>query len=158
MVGLSPITRQSLTSNAHENTIAQRLSLMEYLTPAEVSQSLNLPASTLRRWSAIFESQLSRKYAPGQKRKYTLGDLNLFRKVQELSAEGHTIAKIKSLVGVVDQQESANDKALMIPPQVARALELTDIRILQLQQQLADQQTKIDYLLTPWWKRKRKNK
>lgn len=125
---------------------------MEYLTPAEVCQSLNLPPSTLRRWATIFDGQLSRKWSPGQKRKYTLDDLNLFRKVQELSEAGHRIDQIKSLVGVV-QSDNTDDKALMIPPQVAKALELTDIRILQLQQQLADQQKKIDYLMTPWYKR-----
>jgi len=73
------------------------------LTPGQVSESLNVPASTLRRWAVRFVNHLSPQPSGRGHRSYTVDDLNTFRRIRDLSGQGVLLDDITQRLDVVDQ-------------------------------------------------------
>jgi len=127
------------------------------LSPKQVSESLTVPPSTIRRWSARFAGRLSTgKLAPGQKRTYTLDDLETLRRIRNLLADGVTLDRIDSLLDVVEQppDESA---ALVSLADVTQSLTTAYQMVDELRQIIDDQSARIttleEWINTPWYKR-----
>lgn len=124
------------------------------ITPSQVSESLNVPASTIRRWAARFEKHLSLR--KGKKRSYTISDLDTFRKIRDLSNNGHGLKKIAEMLDVVEIPEDQST-ALMNLADFVQALEMVNANMLQLQDKLIDQDQRIkdleEWISTPFYKR-----
>ena len=124
------------------------------IKPAQVSESLNVPASTVRRWAAKFERHLSPR--KGKKRSYTITDLDTFRKIRDLSASGHSLIKIAELLDVVEIPESKST-GLMNLADFVQAFEIFNSNMLQLQDKLDTQDDRIkqleEWIYTPWHKK-----
>jgi len=124
------------------------------ITPSQVSESLNVPASTIRRWAARFEKHLSPR--KGKKRSYTIDDLNTFRKIRDLSNSGHSLNKISEMLDVVEIPEDKTT-GLMNLADFVQAFEMVNANMLQLQDKLDDQDQRIkdleDWINTPFYKR-----
>ena len=124
------------------------------ITPSQVSESINVPASTIRRWAARFEKHLSPR--KGKKRSYTISDLDTFRKIRDLSNSGHGLKKISEMLDVVEIPEDQST-ALMNLADFVQAFEMVNAQMLQLQDKLDDQDQRIkdleDWINTPFYKR-----
>jgi DNA-binding transcriptional MerR regulator len=84
------------------------------LTPGQVSESLKVPASTLRRWAVKFVDHLSPQPKGRTHRKYTVDDLNTFRRIRDLSGQGFTLEEIANRLDVVDQDPPPDDTTDLI--------------------------------------------
>jgi len=78
---------------------------MNMITPGQVSDSLDVPPSTLRRWAVRFADHLSPQPEGRGHRKYTVADVNTFRKIRDLSAEGVLLDDIADQLDLVDQDQ-----------------------------------------------------
>jgi len=124
------------------------------LTPGQVSKSLNVPTSTIRRWAARFASRLStRNLAPGQKRTYTLDDLETLRRIRDHLASGATLVKIDSLLDVVEKPPDEST-ALVNIADVAHSLTTAYDMITSLNSRITALE---EWIKTPWYKRIGKN-
>jgi DNA-binding transcriptional MerR regulator len=92
------------------------------LTPKQISETLTIPPSTLRRWAQRFEEFLSTETQPGKHRTYTPTDLNTFRTIQELLANGKTYAQIENELATA-KPEPAPSMALAALPEFQAAIE-----------------------------------
>ena len=127
------------------------------LTPFQVSEALQVPGSTVRRWALRYEKHLSQR--TGKKRNYTMSDLDTFRRIRDLSASGFGLDRIDSMLEIVERPQDPST-ALVSLADVAQAIEAVNSKSAFLEQQLdqqtkqIDQQTKqIAWLMLPWWKR-----
>lgn len=135
------------------------------ITPAQISESLNVPPSTIRRWASIFEHHLSPR--KGKKRKYTSSDLDVFRRIKEFSNSGYSLDKIDGMLAVVEKPKDKTT-ALLSLADFTQSLELAHNQIAQLSQALLDQQNKLidkleeqsarietleEWIQSPWYKR-----
>jgi len=123
------------------------------LTPAQVSQTLSVPPSTLRRWAKRFADFLSPQ--SGKKRTYTIADIDTLKRIQELSAQGLSYAQIAQTLTVVSQPPA--DTALVNVADFAQALESAHAQLASLQAQVAQQAEELDaikaWLQLPFYKR-----
>jgi len=131
-------------------------------TPSQVAQALEIPTSTLRRWSTRFVEFMSFSHSPGQKRSYTLEDLATLRRVRELSRAGLPLEKIhEALIAEAVGAEGANGSstALINLSDVAQAFDDFRARFSSLEQKNKDLQAQVEaleeYIQTPWWRRKK---
>ena len=69
------------------------------VTPKQVSETLNVPGSTIRRWALRFENVLSKQV--GKKRVYTLQDVDTFRKIRDYSKQGKSLDNIADKLKIV---------------------------------------------------------
>lgn len=93
---------------------------MAMITPAQVTESLNVPASTVRRWAAQFKDFLSTQQ--GKKRMYTVTDVDVFRRIRDLSAQGYSLKRIAEMLPVVEPAPNEST-ALMTVADFTRSLE-----------------------------------
>jgi len=126
------------------------------VTPKQVSETLNVPGSTIRRWALRFEAVLSKQV--GKKRVYTLQDVDTFRKIRDYSKQGRNLDAIEAeLMLVMPRVKKSDAVGLTVHPEVLRVInELNDQNVaMQLQlDKMKDQQNKlIAWLMLPWWKR-----
>ena len=96
--------------------------------PGEVSNYLDIPSSTLRRYARLFGKYLSPS-AQGRRRQYTEQDLEILQKIKTASAEGVPIEEIGPLLDEmpIDHQPIEDDTAeppsSIIPMEIRRDLE-----------------------------------
>ena len=129
------------------------------VTPKQVSETLNVPGSTIRRWALRFENVLSKQV--GKKRVYTLQDVDTFRKIRDYSKQGRNLDAIEAeLMLFMPRVKKADAVGLTVHPEVLRVInELNEQHmVMQLQlDKLKDQQKQINQLIAwvslPWWKR-----
>ena len=126
------------------------------VTPKQVSETLNVPGSTIRRWALRFENVLSKQV--GKKRVYTLQDVDTFRKIRDYSKQGRNLDAIEAeLMLFMPRVKKADAVGLAVHPEVLRIInELNDQNVaMQLQlDKMKDQQDKLlAWLMLPWWKR-----
>jgi len=123
-------------------------------TPSQVSETLGIPSSTIRRWAARFAPYLSEQ--PGKKRMYTLADLDTFRQIQSLSSKGLSLLQIEKGLHVVEP-EKVKGAELLLLDEFAGALQDLYDRNTELQDQIRKQQEQINQLVAwaalPWYKR-----
>jgi len=127
------------------------------LTPKQISETLTIPPSTLRRWAKRFEEFLSTETQPGKHRTYTPTDLNTFRTIQELLANGKTYAQIENELAVVDQSEPAPSTALLALPEFQMAIEefraINATLVSEIEEFRKWQNEFNAWAALPWWKR-----
>ena len=126
------------------------------VTPKQVSETLNVPGSTIRRWALRFEAVLSKQV--GKKRVYTLQDVDTFRKIRDYSKQGRNLDAIEAeLMLVMPRVKKADAVGLTVHPEVLRVInELNDQNVaMQLQlDKLQEQHNRLlALLMLPWWKR-----
>lgn len=128
------------------------------ITPGQASESLNVPTSTIRRWSARFERHLSKR--PGKKRTYTPTDLDTFRRIRDLSTSGFGLDRIDSMLEVVETPTDPTT-ALITLADFVQSLESAHNQVASLQQRFDEQKARLDaleaWLALPWYKRIGKN-
>jgi DNA-binding transcriptional MerR regulator len=132
-------------------------------TPQIVSEMLDLPPSTLRRYASDYAPFLSETaQTGGKRRRYTDQDINILRRVRQLVRERKTPEEIRGALGVVDDAPASSALALL--PDVLGEFERLRSVIAQMQadydntrQELSDTKDRLqqleDYLHTPWYKR-----
>jgi DNA-binding transcriptional MerR regulator len=134
------------------------------ITPKQISDSLTVPASTIRRWAARFESYLSTgNLKKGQKRSYTTSDLDTFRRIRDYSASGFSLDRIAELLAVVESPADQSTELLKISDFV-QSLEIAHAAVTRLQNQIDDQSNQLEeqqariqsleeYINLPWYKK-----
>ena len=127
------------------------------ITPSQVSETLGIPASTIRRWAKKFSPYLSEQ--PGKKRSYTISDLDIFRQIHHLSSQGLSLDQIADSLKV-REPEQVKAVELLALDDFAQALESLFADNARLQEQVDEQQKRISqldhlvaWLSLPWYKR-----
>ena len=124
------------------------------ITPHQVSDTLGIPPSTIRRWSVRFESHLSAR--TGKKRTYTPTDLDTFRRIRDLSASGFGLDRIDSMLDVVERPQDQTT-ALLTLADFVQSLESAHSQVASLQATIDEQKARLDalesWLALPWYKR-----
>ena len=129
------------------------------LTPSQVSDTLETPPSTIRRWSVRFERYMSSAHFPGQKRLYSLEDLAFLRRVRDLSRQGLPLERIEETLKAEVVRADPGETALMTISDIAQALASTRASFASLEQKNTELQERVNalekYIKTPWWRRKK---
>lgn len=124
------------------------------ITPSQVSETLGIPASTIRRWAKKFSPYLSEQ--PGKERSYTISDLDIFRQIHHLSSQGLSLDQIADSLKV-REPEQVKAVELLALDDFAQALEGLFADNAKLQERIDEQQKQISQLLAwvslPWYKR-----
>ena len=125
--------------------------------PSEVSQFLNMPGSTLRRYARLFKDYLS-PTAQLRRRKYTPQDIEIFEKVRNLSAEGVPIDDISGHLDnmPIDHEPIAeNQQTAIMPvnPEVIKQFGNMDDKLDRLLAEIAQLRGDLEEARKPWWKR-----
>jgi len=132
--------------------------------PKTVSEMLEVPASTLRRYAkdwADFLSESAR--TPGKKRRYSPEDVTVLRRIRELLGQHKDRDEIAAALQVVDDTPPETT-ALAVMPELLQELEGIRSRFAQLQSELEDNRQDNDalrerverleeWLTLPWWRR-----
>ena len=128
-------------------------------SPGEVSNYLNIPSSTLRRYARLFSKYLSPS-AQGRRRKYTTIDLEIFEKIKTLSAEGVLIDEMGPLLAEmpIDHAEiiegESQERAIVpVNPEVIRKFDNVDNKLDQLLAEIAQLRADLEAAKKPFWKR-----
>jgi len=124
------------------------------ITPGQASETLSIPASTLRRLANTFEKYLSPQ--TGSHRAYTLEDINTFRKIKEMLHQGLNYKDIKKQLEVVETPADVSKEIATIPG-IIQALQIATDQLATMQTHIEKQDQKIkqleDWINTPWYKR-----
>ena len=135
-------------------------------TPAQVSEMLNIPPSTLRRLSSEFADMLSKQRS--RKRKYSESDIALLKRIREMTGEGVSLAEIRQAltIKILDEAEPepTADNTLMLVPAIAGELARIDESHHRLTRELErllterqDDRQRLErleaWLSLPWWVR-----
>ena len=124
------------------------------ITPKQVSESLNVPSSTIRRWAVRFEDVLSKQ--EGKKRMYTMEDLDTFRKIRDYSKQGKSLDNIADKLKIVSSkvdQEQKPETGLILHPELVSFMQNIAEQNVALQLQANKLQEQVDWLMLPWWKK-----
>ena len=122
------------------------------VTPKQVSETLNVPGSTIRRWALRFEAVLSKQV--GKKRVYTLQDVDTFRKIRDYSKQGRNLDAIEAeLMLFMPRVKKADAVGLAVHPEVLRIINELNDQNVAMQLQLDKLQAQVTWLMLPWWKR-----
>jgi len=122
------------------------------VTPKQVSETLNVPSSTIRRWAVRFKDVLSKQ--EGKKRIYTLEDVDTFRRIRDFSKQGRNLDAIEAELMIFKPKvEPAEEKDLMIHPEVLKVMQEINSQNIALQLQVDQLQAQVDWLMLPWWKK-----
>ena len=129
------------------------------LTPSQVADTLETAPSTIRRWSVRFERFMSFDHSTGQKRRYSLEDLAILRKIRDLSKQGHPLDKIEETLRVEVVRADPGETALMTISDVAEALAMAREAYASIERKNEELQERVkaleEYIQTPWWRRKK---
>lgn len=135
-------------------------------TPAQVSEMLGLPASSLRRYSVEYRDLLSGfAQAKGKKRRYTDADVQVIARIRELLREKKSPEEVRRLALIVEDPQPGSALALL--PQIAAEFENLRTHLARMEQerqadreelqQLRDQVNQLHQELQaariPWYKR-----
>lgn len=122
------------------------------VTPKQVSETLNVPSSTIRRWAVRFKDVLSKQ--EGKKRIYTLEDVDTFRRIRDFSKQGRNLDAIEAELMIFKPKvEPAEEKGLMIHPEVLKVMQEINSQNIALQLQVDQLHAQVDWLMLPWWKK-----
>ena len=124
------------------------------ITPKQVSESLNVPSSTIRRWAVRFEDVLSKQES--KKRMYTMEDLDTFRKIRDYSKQGKSLDNIADKLKIVSSkvdQEQKPETGLILHPELVSFMQNIAEQNIALQLQVDQLQAQVDWLMLPWWKK-----
>ena len=129
-------------------------------SPGEVSDYLNIPSSTLRRYARLFKEYLSPS-AQQRRRKYTTTDLEIFEKIKTLSANGVLIDEIGPLLdempidhAEIIEGESQERAIVPVNPEVIRKFDNVDNKLDQLLAEIAQLRADLEEARKPWWRKR----
>jgi len=140
-------------------------------TPKQVSDMLDIPTSSLRRYSQVFSDYLTIKHVKGQKRTYTEQDIVTLGKIRDLASSGLNHELIAERLPLIEDQKEPIDNALALIPTVAKELEaFKDFQVSIMQTvktleddlnaeknkttELGEKITELEnYISLPWWKK-----
>jgi DNA-binding transcriptional MerR regulator len=140
-------------------------------TPSQVQNLLDLPPSTLRRYSQLFGGYLSEQARSGRKRYYSERDITVLAEIARLSGEGVRIADIPGqLDQVIDLSEPEEPEELdqqvtdLALPKILKGLNDFDRRLVQQKDDLEQLRADVQRLQSeleeqrrqagqPWYKR-----
>lgn len=93
-------------------------------TPGQVSDMLDVPSSTLRRYVKQFAAHLSETATKKRGRRFTEQDIATLARARELLQQGRKPEETNELLAVVgeDDPEAQPDAALMLVPSISAAL------------------------------------
>jgi len=124
------------------------------LTPKQISETLTVAPSTLRRWSKRFSKHLT-PHKPNTHRTYSTSDLETLRKIRDLLENGLNYDDIEPRLDIIEPSET--DKALMTLSDFNQVLETTRATVQSLRDQLETQNNRLekleDYLNLPFYKK-----
>lgn len=109
------------------------------LTPGQVSELLDIPASTLRRYVADFGGFLSLSARRSRRREYTPADVATIGEIRTLAAQGLTVDEIRDRLEQtidVSAAESERDTSALALPGLVAGFEALRDRL----QAIADEQ------------------
>lgn len=84
-------------------------------TPAQASDMLKIPPSTLRRYVAEFAEHLSQSATQQRSRRFTEQDIALLGRARELLNSGNSPQKTNSLLAVNTEQPTPESTLALIP-------------------------------------------
>lgn len=126
------------------------------ITPKQTSETLEVSASTLRRWASDFEAFLSPRTTI--KRTYTPEDIATLKRVKELFSQGLTTPQVKEALQLVEVRPI--DKALVNLPDIVQALEHAHNRLADYEYQLealtkriTGLEAKLEWHNRPWYQK-----
>ena len=93
-------------------------------TPGQVSDMLEIPSSSLRRYVLRFAEHLSATAIKKRGRRFTERDIATLGRARELLQQGRDPLEVNGLLGVVGEEDSEAepDAALMLVPSISAAL------------------------------------
>ncbi len=122
------------------------------LTPKQISETLTVAPSTLRRWSKRFSEHLT-PHQPNTHRTYNTSDLETLRKIRDLLDAGLTYDDIEPKLDIIESKETA----LLNLADYNQVLELLLASNKKQQSQIDAQAQQIErlenYLSQPFYKR-----
>ena len=125
-------------------------------TPNQICETLMVPPSTLRRWARVFVDHLSPQKGKNRHRSYTKEDLNTFRKIRDLLADGLTYEGVKQNLDIVEKPEDQT-KDLATLPDIVQSLQIASDHLATMQTKLDQQDQRIKdlegWISLPWYKR-----
>ena len=147
-----------------------------HYTPGQVSEMLNVPASTLSRYAREFKDHLSEPArVAGRRRAYNESDVLILQKVREILLDGVPFGEVAARLRVVEnflrEEPGENRSALQLVPTLAAKLESAENtarnalllvesmskeveRIPELERRLSELERELrEYRDTPWYKR-----
>ena len=91
-------------------------------TPGQVSDMLEVPPSTLRRYVLQFTTHLSETAIKKRGRRFAERDVATLARARELLQQGRKPPEVNELLAVVGQEEAQPDAALALVPSISAAL------------------------------------
>ena len=95
-------------------------------TPSQVSEMLDIPSSTLRRYASDFAEHLSEQARQkGRQRRYNEPDLVILARARKLLNAGHKPEQVNSMLFVVEDNELEHEEnsSLALIPGISQAIE-----------------------------------
>jgi len=135
-------------------------------TPGQVSDMLEVPPSTLRRYVKDYPEHLSKTATKKRGRRYTEADIATLARAREMLQQGRSPDEVGSLLAVVgqDDPEAEPDSVLNLVPSISQALSEVQEQAQALRsilENVADNQNEADSRLEaleawsrePWYRR-----
>jgi len=126
------------------------------ITPKQVSESLEIPPSTIRRWSRQFQNHLS-PHKPGKHRSYTPTDFDTLSKIKDMLNNGMTYNEIDKKLDVIPKENINRTTALLRLSDFTQIIEYTQATIATLQTKADNQDQRIkaleDWIALPWYRK-----
>ena len=127
--------------------------------PKSVSEMLDIPGSTLRRYCADYADLLSETArVTGRKRRYTNDDLLVLRRIKELTRNRKSPDEIRAAAAAAAAETETDVKsALVLIPAIAAEFEQLRSQIARLQSDQDENRAAIEQLRRelaarrPWW-------
>lgn len=125
------------------------------ITPKQISDSLEVPPSTLRRWANRFDNHLS-PHEPGKHRSYTPTDFDTFRKIQNLLDQNLTYDEIESKLDLVETPPDKSNSLLLLKD-YTQIIEEARANVQILRSQMDNQDKRIKqleaWISLPWYRK-----
>jgi len=126
------------------------------ITPKQVSETLDIAPSTLRRWAKRFSDHLS-PHEKGKHRSYTPSDLNTFQNIKNLLDQNLTYDEIEKRLDVLPAPQTDKQTALLNLADFTQIMEEISANNQILRSQIDKQNERInkleEYITLPWYKK-----
>jgi len=135
-------------------------------TPGQVSEMLEIPPSTLRRYVKDYPEHLSKTATKKRGRRYTEADIATLARAREMLQQGREPEEVGKLLAVVGQEDgqAEPDSALALVPSISQALSEVQEQSQALRsilESVADRQAAADqrvealeaWMREPWYRR-----